>query len=576
MSEQLEQSKNLLTMSLLAVGVGVVAGVGAWIFRVLIAAFHNIFFLGTLSFKYDANLHTVGNPWGAGIILVPVIGAIIVVWLVKNFAPEAKGHGVPEVMDAIYYGDGIIRPVVSVIKSLASAICIGSGGSVGREGPIIQIGSAFGSTLGQFMRLPHSQRITLIATGAGAGIAATFNAPLGGVAFAMELLLVSINASNVLPVALGTGTASYVGRALLGAQPSFNFPPLRVPHFHLSDPGFLFLFVPFGAIMGLVGFIFVRGIYWAEDRFDSMPGNDYTRHISGMLTVGIMIYLMYRFTGKYYVQGVGYATIMDILKGTLTDPFFLFLLFALKYAATCLTLGSGGSGGVFSPALFMGATLGGIFGHTAQLLFPQVDIIPESFVAAGMAAGFGGSTGAIITAAVMVLEMTEDSNAVLPIIITVSIALGVRKWLSPGSIYTLKLTRRGHAVPEGLQAAIEESRAVKDLMATQFRFLERDAVVTPYQGITIVLSRGSIVGLIDVVSYDHPPDLQAQTVADENYVFTVADAPLTNALKEMCARTSQYAIVTKKPGFKGLDDIVGVLTDREIASFCRISANLRS
>ncbi|MEJ2718556.1 MAG: chloride channel protein, partial [Deltaproteobacteria bacterium] len=369
----------------------------------------------------------------------------------KNFAPEAKGHGVPEVMDAIYYGEGKIRPVVAVIKSVASAICIGSGGSVGREGPIIQIGSAFGSTLGQIIRIPHSQRNTLIATGAGAGIAATFNAPLGGVAFAMELLLVSINASNVLPVALGTGTAAYVGRALLGTKPSFYFPPLQVPDFRLADPGFLFLFVPFGAMMGLVTFLFVRGIYWTEDRFDSMPGNEYTRHLSGMLVVGIMIYLMRRHTGLYYVEGVGYATIMDILRGTLTDPFFLILLFALKYFATCLTLGSGGSGGIFSPALFMGATLGGMFGHTAQLLFPQINIIPESFVAAGMAAGFGGSTGAIITAAVMVLEMTEDANATLPIIITVSIALGVRAWLSPGSIYTLKLTRRGHPVPEGLE-----------------------------------------------------------------------------------------------------------------------------
>jgi CIC family chloride channel protein len=328
-------------------------------------------------------------------------------------------------------------------------------------------------------------------------------------------------------------------------------------------------------MMGFVSFIFVRGLYWTEDRFDSMPGNDYTRHISAMLTVGVMIYLMQRWTGYYYVEGVGYATIMDVLRGTLTDPFFLLLLFVLKYAATCLTLGSGGSGGIFSPALFMGATLGAMFGHSAEFLFPGIEIVPESFIAAGMAAGFGGSTGAIITATVMVLEMTEDANAVLPIIITVSIALGVRKWLSPGSIYTLKLSRRGHPVPEGLQAAIDEARTVKDLMATQFRFLESDAVVAPYEGITIVLSKGSIVGLIDVVAFNHADDLPARTLADPNYTLTVEHARLTSALKEMHSKAAVYAVVTRHPGFTGIDDIVGVLTDKEIATFCRLSAKMR-
>ncbi len=154
----------------------------------MIAFFHNLFFLGKLSVFYESSVHTAASPWGALIILVPVIGAIGVTWLVQTFAPEARGHGVPEVMDAIYYNKSIIRPVVAVIKSLASALSIGSGGSVGREGPIIQIGSAFGSTVGQWLRIPAWQRTTLIAAGAGAGIAATFNTPIGGVLFAAELV----------------------------------------------------------------------------------------------------------------------------------------------------------------------------------------------------------------------------------------------------------------------------------------------------------------------------------------------------------------------------------------------------
>ena len=172
-----------IRMFILSIITGVCCGFGAVFFRELIAFFHNLFFGGEFSFFYDANLHTLPHG-GAWIILAPVVGAIGVVFLVKNFAPEAKGHGVPEVMEAVYYKKGVIRPIVALIKSLASALSIGTGGSVGREGPIIQIGASFGSWLGTFLKIPPWQRITLIAAGAGAGIAATFNTPIGGVLFA--------------------------------------------------------------------------------------------------------------------------------------------------------------------------------------------------------------------------------------------------------------------------------------------------------------------------------------------------------------------------------------------------------
>jgi chloride channel protein, CIC family len=205
-------------MMVMAIAVGVVAGVGAWGFRMLIGLVHNLLFLGRFAFSYDANTYTPLSPWGSGVVLVPVAGALVVAWLVKNFAPEAKGHGVPEVMDAIYYNQGRIRPRVAVIKSLASAVSIGSGGSVGREGPIVQIGSAFGSTLGSLIPMRTSDRVTLIAAGAGAGIAATFNAPLGGIVFALELLLVSINARNLLLVTTATVVAINISHLLLGGS----------------------------------------------------------------------------------------------------------------------------------------------------------------------------------------------------------------------------------------------------------------------------------------------------------------------------------------------------------------------
>src|SRR6202000_1483300 len=225
----------LVQLALLALGLGIVTGIGAVLFRDLISLIHNLLFAGHFSLHYDANVFTAPAPWGIFVILVPVLGSIGVTFLVSNFAPEAKGHGVPEVMDAIYHKGGVIRPVVALVKSLASALAIGSGSSVGREGPIIQIGSALGSTLGQIIRMPTGQRITLVAAGAGAGIAATFNTPIGGVMFAIELMLPGVSVNTSLPVAAATGMATFIGRLVFGPQPAFNVPAIDA--LPLAHPG---------------------------------------------------------------------------------------------------------------------------------------------------------------------------------------------------------------------------------------------------------------------------------------------------------------------------------------------------
>ncbi len=569
-----------LTMCVLALAVGCVAGVGAWVFRCLIGLFHNLLFLGRFSFYYDANLHTPDNPWGAGVILVPVVGALGVAWMIARFAPEAKGHGVPEVMDAIYYAGGKIRPVVALVKSLASALCIGSGGSVGREGPIIQIGSSFGSTISALTRLPAHQRVILIAAGAGGGIAATFNTPLGGVAFAIELLLVSVTAEALLLVAIATTTASYIGRALLGTTPAFDFGTLQIADFTLESPWVTALFIPFGLVMGLVAWAFTKGIYWSEDRFDSMPGNNYTRHLGGMFFVGVFIYLFHRYTGNYYIEGVGYATIMDILHQSLTDPLFLALLFLMKYVATCLTLGSGGSGGVFSPALFMGATVGAIFAHSLNAFFPGLDADPVMFVIAGMAAAIGGSTGAVLTGSIMLMEMTADYNVVLPVIISTAFAYATRKSLSPGSIYTLKLLRRGHTVPEGLQAAILASRRAKHLAAAEFQTATpqdaKSRAKKPDSRPLVVIEDRQIVGVVEA---GRP--VASCIVVDEN-------TPMIVTIRKMNAAEVDYVVVTAKRKDNSkrhgkanakiqLADntvVVGVIAPRQMADMSRKNADI--
>jgi CIC family chloride channel protein len=241
---------------------------------------------------------------------------LIVTLLVTKFAPEARGHGVPEVMDAVYYSEGRIRPMVAAIKSLASSLSIGSGAAVGREGPIIQIGASLGSTIGQIISLAAWQRITLVAAGAGSGIAATFNTPIGGVMFAVELMMPEVSVRTFLPVALATGTATFIARLFVGLEPAFQTPPLMASDHHATSFYALLLYAFVGLLAGLAATVFIQGLHRTEVLFDRIR-NPYLRHVVGMLIVDVMIYALFQTFGHYYVEGVGYATIQAVLVGGL-------------------------------------------------------------------------------------------------------------------------------------------------------------------------------------------------------------------------------------------------------------------
>jgi len=563
-----------LVMALLALAVGVIAGGGAIVFRAMIGGFHDLLFLGELSWRYDANLHTPPSPWGVLVILVPVVGAVGVAFIVGTFAPEAKGHGVPEVMEAIHYRDGRIRPVVALVKSLASALSIGSGGSVGREGPIAQIGAAFGSTLGQVIQMPAHQRIVLVSAGAGAGIAATFNAPMGGIFFAVELMLPAMTARSIFAVSLATVVATGIGRGAFGALPSFSVPALTVPgidHSLSTLPRFLIC----GLATGLFATLMVHGIYWFEDRFDAMPGTYYTRHVLGMLAVGLIFLAfmsvvgpLFGQPGHYYVEGVGYATILDVLRGDLTAPGFLLLLAGAKLLVTGLTLGSGASGGVFSPSLFMGATLGASLGAILEALAPGAGLTSVSFAVAGMAGMVAGTTGAVLTAIVMVFEMTWDYGVILPTILTAVTAYAVRQRLSPASIYTLKLLRRGHVVPQGLQAWIVGTRRARDVMSAGFVVRDadqpEDPAPPPDPGAVVVVARGARVAAVAV----------GDEAASLAYVRVAADDRLAAVLRALGRAEAKVALVMRSAGSESPRDLMGVITDREIAAQARSTARL--
>jgi CIC family chloride channel protein len=463
----------LFRLSLIAIFVGIVTGFGAIAFRGLIGFVHNLLFLGRFTFFYDANKYTPPSPWGILVILVPVVGALLVTLLVTKFAPEARGHGVPEVMDAVYYAEGRIRPVVAAVKSLASAIAIGSGAAVGREGPIIQIGASLGSTIGQMIPLAAWQRITLVAAGAGAGIAATFNTPIGGVLFAIELMMPEVSVRTFLPVALATGTATFIGRLYFGLEPAFQMPALATLSHRPTSLGVLLLFGLLGVLAGLAATAFIKGLHWVETVFERI-WNPYIRHATGMLLVGVIMYALFRAFGHYYVEGVGYATVQDVLLGSLNTAPLLGLLFACKLTATSVSLGSGSSGGIFSPSLFMGATLGAAFGALAQTTLPWLNLSIPAFAIVGMAAMIGGGTGAAMTAVTMIFEMTRDYDIVMPMIMAVAISIGVRRILSPENIYTIKLVGRRHFIPKALHANMFLIHQARDVMDRDILLLPTD------------------------------------------------------------------------------------------------------
>ncbi|MGH6877812.1 MAG: chloride channel protein, partial [Rhizomicrobium sp.] len=447
------------------------------------------------------------------------------------------------------------------------------------EGPIIQIGASLGSSFGQVMKLEAWQRITLVAAGAGAGIAATFNTPIGGVLFAIELMMPEVSTRTFLPVALATGTATFIGRMFLGPRPAFQVPPVGTLGTHASAVYPLLLYAALGAVTGVAATAFIKGLHAAEDRFDRI-GNSYLRHALGMLLVGLLMYAFLRLSGHYHVEGVGYATIQDVLLGGISAAPLLALLFFAKLAATSLSLGSGSSGGIFSPSLLMGATLGGAFGALAQLVFPSAAISVPAFAMVGMAAMVGGSTGAAMTAVTMIFEMTLDYGIVTPMIIAVAVSIGCRRLMSRENIYTIKLVARRHFIPKALHANMFLVRRADDVM-------EKDVVVLPentrfddflsqpgHNGRLrhVVVTRGrSIVGVLRVNTSLRRGLENAFTgvtlgeIANRNYTVCRPQDIMFNIIGRMWRKNALMSIVAESGPVPRGSDVRGVITKEHVA-----------
>jgi CIC family chloride channel protein len=573
-----ETRVNLFVLCLLALVIGLATGVGAYALRALIGLIHNLFFYGRLSINYDANILEGLSPFGPWIILSPIIGGLIVVFLVRRFAPEAKGHGVPEVMDAIFYSRGNIRGTVAIIKTLASALSIGTGAAVGREGPIIQIGSALGSAFSQRLKLTTSQKITLVAAGAGAGIAATFNTPLGGVLFALEILLPEVSNRTFLPVVLATGAATLLGRVLIGPDPAFSVPEAVMPTTSPFNFEQIVAFTLLGALVGVGAWLFIRVLVFMEDWFPKIPGGPYVQNVIGMGIVGVTMVSLSHVYGHYFIDGVGYGVIQAILDKNMVAPTLLALLFVLKLMATTVSLGSGASGGIFSPSLYLGATLGGAFALVVSHVLPNAGLDAPSAAIVGMAAMVGAGTGGVMTAIVMVFEMTRDYAIIVPVIVAVAVAAGVRRLLIPETVYTVKLRHRGHRIPKERHVNLYLVSQAGDVMEREFVRAEAGA---PLSGslandalddlIPVVVAReGRLVGLVPPRSglwsrHRADPSVKVEDFMEHNLVLVRDTDLMSRALARLKRHRAGAAIVYSGAGKPQAKDVVGVVTKRAIA-----------
>ncbi len=546
-----------LLLLVLAMVIGAATGLAAVFFIRLIALIQD--------WSYSTIQVTFPHLGMWSYVLVPVAGALLVGPLIAWFAREAKGHGVPEVMQALVLRGGRIRPRVALAKIVASALCIGTGGSAGREGPIVQVGSALGSTMGQLLHLSDERIRNLVSCGAAAGIAATFNAPIAGVAFAIEVLMSELQVRMFGNVVIAAVSASIVSQIFLGARPAFT-----VPTYTMHSPLSILFYLVLGLVAALVGIMFIRMLGWFEDLFDDWKFPLALKPAVGALLLGLLGFGYLHLPGIGFqsitefrlemplieniphVYGAGFTFIEEALQGRV-DFWLLALLVFLKPLATSFTLGSGNSGGVFAPSLFIGAMLGGAMGTLFSAWQPELAGPSGAYALVGMAAVFAACARAPLTAMLIVFEMSNDYSLILPLMITAVMASYLAQHLYPDSIYTIKLTRRGIRFAQGRDMDIMQGVMVGEVMNRNPVTIRRDQTLaelyqrfqeTNFLGFPVLDEEGLLWGIVTLQDMEKTLSqsainlrgLRVDDVAVPDPVTVSPDEPIWAAIQKMAPR----------------------------------------
>lgn len=529
----------IVLMSFLGAGVGLLAGVVAYILYKLIGLFTNVFFFHDWSTKFRS---VDGHHLGWWVILVPVVGGLIVGVMAKYGSSKIKGHGIPEAMEAVLVNRSRIEPKVALLKPISAAIAIGTGGPFGAEGPIIQTGGALGSLVGQVLHTTAVERKVLLACGAAAGMSATFNTPIAGVILAIELLLFEFKSRSFIPLVIASTLATAVHMQLLGPGPMFSVSALDfgIPH---ALPFYLVL----GPMCGIAAVLLSKALYWVEDTFEKLPLDELWWPAIGALFLGIIGFFVPR------VLGVGYDTIGDILNGNLAWKLLLIVMVA-KFAALVISLGSGTSGGLLAPTFMWSAAMGGLFAMIANHVFPSAHLSPGAFALVAMGAVFGAASRATFSFIIFAFEITRDYNSVLPLMLVAVIADGVAMLFMPrSSIMTEKLARRGLHVHQEYEADVLAQATVSETMEKNApviaagttvgevaeRIARHDPAVARYEAMLIVDPEGRLKGVVTrgdilrALDKDSSGALTVEEAGSTKMVVTYRDELISEAVAKM-------------------------------------------
>lgn len=550
---RLNLSQDILFL-FIALIVGLVAGYGAVLFHEALRLVQEVLFV-----------HLAGMvtewPWSRMVIMfLPAIGGLLVGIISSFVSAEARGHGVPEVIKAVIAKGGYLRSSLVFSKTITSALSIGSGGGAGREGPIILIGAAAGSAVGQFFRLSSDQLRTLVAAGAAGGIAAIFNAPLGGVMFAAEIILGDFSIRSFSPIVVSTVVATAVSRTFLGNNPTF-----APTDYQLVSNYELIFYLLLGLLAGVTSVWFIKVLFAVEDLFQQLHRVPlWLRPALGGLGVGVMLIWLPELAG--YSYDINNAAILGR-----ADVVTLGVVFLLKPIAAGLTLGSGGSGGVFAPALKAGAAFGGFVGFILHALLPNSTATSGAYALVGMGALVAGTMHAPLTAMVVIFEISNTYQVILPIMFAAVSSSVVARLMMKQSVYTMPLEREGIEIGYGLNLSLVHQIMVAEVMSKKFVRLERRTPIRDVVGyvensaqtVFPVVSDGTLLGVVrfqDLRQVVAQPELPEYLMADDVMIANTPYLYDTDTL-DKALKTFELAGADSLPVLKAKDNrtLVGMI-----------------
>lgn len=560
---QVAENKNrLITIASLAVIVAICISFIAKFLVSLIDFITNISFHHIFSF---AHASPADNSLGWYVLIVPVVGGIIVGLMALYGSKAIRGHGIPEAMEQILTNQSKIKPTITYLKPISSAIAIGTGGPFGAEGPIIATGGALGSTLGQLLKITHNERKILLASGATAGMAAIFGTPIAGIFLAIELLLFEFSPRSILPVALACITGAAGHHFLFGAGPVF---PIQ-KFIETPSNTALFGYSIMGISIGLLSVLVTKIVYYIEDIFERLPIHWMWWPAIGGLIVGIIGYY------APHTLGVGYENITNILSGNMTMRLLLSLCI-LKFLSWSIALGSGTSGGTLAPLLTIGGAVGALFGSIIIYFFPASGITLSLAALVGMSAMFAGASRALLTSIIFALEATGQSNALLPLLASCTASYFISYFLMESTIMTEKITRRGVKTPHSYEPDILEKITVREVIKENELVLSEENTIGEARSwlerekdyinnyFVIVSKSNEFKGIIsysNLFSHHHNQDKLIGTLIKRANISIDMDNSLRSAV-EMMARENIDMLPVVSPE----KNMIGVLSYKDILS----------